>query len=49
VMLCVPVPRLFGVTITWQLDTPRVALELRLQAPVSVSPESELTDTVPVG
>jgi hypothetical protein len=49
VMLCVPVPRLFGVTFNWQLDTPAVAVEAKPQVPAIVSPESEATATVPVG
>jgi hypothetical protein len=49
VSLCVPVPRLFGVTVTWQVDTPGVAVEDSPQLPVIVSPESELIATVPLG
>jgi hypothetical protein len=48
-MLCVPVPNEVGVTVTEQVDTPGVAVDVRLQVPVMVSPESDVIDTFPVG
>jgi hypothetical protein len=47
-MLCVPVPLVLGVTVTWQVETP-VLVCASVQVPAMVSPESELTVTVPVG
>src|SRR5215472_3418057 len=47
-MLCVPVPLALGVIVTWQVDTPVLDIA-RVQVPVMVSPESEATNTVPVG
>jgi hypothetical protein len=48
-MVCVPVPRLLEVTVTWHVDTPGVAVEASVQGLVIVSPESEVTATVPLG
>jgi hypothetical protein len=48
VMLCVPDPKLLGVTATWHVEIP-VPAGVSEQLPVMVSPESELTATVPVG
>jgi hypothetical protein len=38
-----------GVTVTWHVDSPDVAVEASVQGPVIVSPESEVTATVPLG
>ncbi len=46
-MLCVLAET--GVTVTEQVETPGVAVEDRLQVPLMVSPESEVTETFPVG
>src|SRR5438128_513348 len=49
-----PEPTAFGFTVTWQVDTPGVVVEVKLHGPVMVSalaapPESEVTCTVPEG